>query len=111
MNWDSINKKVLTHWQILGRFRRAHLSIGAGEHKKISDSPYVFSRKYNKDGITDKVVCVIGAENKKILDVSSVFEDGEKVRDAYTCNSTVVKNGKVIFKAHENRVILIEEYK
>lgn len=109
MNWESIDKEVLSHWQILGRFRRAHLSIGAGEHKKISDSPYVFSRIYDRAGITDKVVCVIGAENKITFDVSSVFDDGVKVRDAYTGNNTTVKDGKVTFKAHKNGVILIEE--
>ena len=110
MNWDSINKDVLTHWQILGRFRRAHLAIGAGDHKKISDSPYTFSRVYNKNGIIDKVVCVICAENKVTVDVSSVFENETKVRDAYTGNSTTVKDGKISFKPHKNGVILIEEY-
>lgn len=111
MNWDSINKDVLTHWQTLGRFRRAHLSIGAGNHNKINDSPYTFSRIYNNDGITDKVVCVIGAKNKVAIDVSSMFEDGATVRDAYTGNTASVNAGKVTFKAHKNGVILIEEDK
>jgi alpha-amylase len=111
MNWDSINKEVLSHWQILGRFRRAHLSIGAGEHKKISDSPYTFSRTYDRNGTSDSVICVIGAENKISVDVSSVFEDGTKLRDAYTGNDATVKNGKATFKPHKNGVILIEEDK
>lgn len=111
MNWESINKEVLKHWQILGRFRRAHLAIGAGEHKIISDSPYTFSRVYKKDEITDKVACVIGAENETNIDVSSIFEDGVIVRDAYTGNTAKVTSGKVIFKAHKNGVILIEEVK
>jgi alpha-amylase len=111
MNWESIDKAVLKHWQILGRFRRAHLAIGAGEHKIINDSPYVFSREYKKDEINDKVICVIGAENEVTIDVSSVFEDGVTVRDAYTGNSEKVKGGKVKFKAHKNGVILIEEVK
>lgn len=109
MNWEAINKEVLTHWQILGRFRRAHLAIGAGEHNKISDSPYVFSRIYNKDGINDKVVCAIGAKDKTTIDVSSVFDNGTKVRDAYTGDTATVKSGKVTFKAQKNGVILIEE--
>ncbi|WP_160690765.1 alpha-amylase family glycosyl hydrolase [Clostridium sp. C2-6-12] len=111
MNWESINKEVLKHWQILGRFRRAHLAIGAGEHKIINDSPYIFSRVYKNDEINDKVICVIGAEEEINIDVSSIFEDGEIVRDAYTGNTTKVKNGKVVFKPHKNGVILIEEMK
>jgi len=111
MNWESINKEVLIHWQILGRFRRAHLAIGAGEHKKISEAPYTFSRVYDKDGVNDKVICVIGAENETTIDVSSVFEDGAKVRDAYTGNRASVKGSKVTFKAQKNGVILIEEDK
>lgn len=111
MNWESINKEVLKHWQILGRFRRAHLAIGAGEHKKINDSPYIFSRVYNNDEINDKVICVIGAKEETNIDVSSIFEDGAIVRDAYTGNTAKVKNGKVVFKPHKNGVILIEEVK
>ena len=111
MNWNSINQKVLKHWQILGRFRRAHVSVGAGVHKKIADSPYTFSRTYDKDGIKDKVVCVIGAKDKTEINVSSVFADGTEVRDAYTGESAKVRSGKVKFKANENGVILLEEAK
>ncbi|WP_244834931.1 alpha-amylase family glycosyl hydrolase [Clostridium sp. BJN0001] len=109
MNWDSINEDVLKHFQKLGRFRNAHIAVGAGEHQKISDSPYTFSRVYDKDGKTDKVVCVLGAEGKTEVDVSSVFSDGETLVDAYTGNTSKVKNGKVKFKADKNGVILIEE--
>lgn len=111
MNWESINKDVLKHWQILGRFRRAHLAIGAGEHKIMNDSPYTFSRVYKNDEINDEVICVIGAKEETNIDVSSIFEDGAIVRDAYTGNTAKVKNGKVVFKSHKNGVILIEEVK
>lgn len=109
MNWDSINEDVLKHFQKLGRFRNAHIAVGAGQHAKISDSPYAFSRIYDKDGVSDKVVCVIGAKDKTEVDVSSVFSDGETLRDAYTGDTAKVKNGKVKFTADKNGVILIEQ--
>ncbi|GKX67242.1 alpha-amylase family glycosyl hydrolase [Inconstantimicrobium mannanitabidum] len=113
MNWNSINKTVLSHWQKLGRFRRAHLAVGAGEHAKISDSPYTFSRIYKQGNIEDKVVCVIGANSKEKteINVSTVFKDGTKVRDAYTGKTAKVKNGKVKFTSDKNGVILVEEEK
>lgn len=113
MNCKSINKSVLTHWQKLGRFRRAHLAIGAGQHTKISDSPYTFSRVYKEGNIEDKVVCVINANSKEKTKVKvfSVFKDGTKVRDAYTGKTATVKDGEVKFTADKNGVILIEEEK
>ena len=52
MNWDDLktNKmtfKILNHWQKLGQFRNNHPSVGAGIHKQITSSPYVFSRDYS----------------------------------------------------------------
>ena len=115
MNWDDLENpnsqasKTLSHWQKLGQFRNNHLSVGAGEHIDIADSPYTFGRIYNKDGNSDKVVCVIGATGTIDVDVSKVFNDGSKVRDAYTGVITTVQNGKATFTAGENGVILIEK--
>ena len=115
MNWDDLENpnsqasKTLAHWQKLGQFRNNHLSVGAGEHIDIADSPYTFGRIYNKDGNSDKVVCVVGAKGTIDVDVSKVFNDGNKVRDAYTGVITTVQNGKATFTAGENGVILIEK--
>ena len=109
MNWDSIDQNVLSHWQKLGQFRNKHLSIGAGQHKKLSDSPYTFSRSYQgEDGVVDNVICVIGATGSTTVDVSSVFSDGDTITDYYTGNKAVVSGGKVTFTAGANGVILLE---
>ena len=109
MNWDSIDQNVLSHWQKLGQFRNKHLSIGAGQHKKLSDSPYTFSRSYQgEDGVVDNVICVIGATASTTVDVSSVFSDGDTITDYYTGNKAVVSGGKVTFTAGANGVILLE---
>lgn len=108
MNWDSLDETSLKHWQLLGQFRRKHLSIGAGEHKMISEKdPYVFSRTY-KD---DKVIIAVNASGDTSIDVSSIWEDGTEIQDYYTKNKCKVSNGKVKFKANENGVILLEEIK
>ncbi|WP_419095539.1 carbohydrate binding domain-containing protein [Alkalihalobacterium alkalicellulosilyticum] len=110
MNWDSINENVLAHWRIMGQFRNNHIAIGAGEHKQISSNKgYAFSRTYNKAGQEDSVVAVISANGSTIVDVSTVFANGEQVRDFYTGNVSEVQNGQVTFNAHSNGVILIEK--
>ncbi len=100
MNWNDIEnnaetKKLLTHWQKLGQFRKKHPAIGAGIHKQISTSPYVFSRGYANGTYLDRVV--IGLDlprGRKELKVSSVFKEGTILRDAYSGQETTVLNGK-----------------
>ena len=67
MNWSELqaNQKrngfaaqdVLAHWQKLGRFRRAHLAVGAGVHTQLSDAPYTFKRVHTSGSIQDQVGC------------------------------------------------------
>ncbi|MEZ2715595.1 carbohydrate binding domain-containing protein [Niallia circulans] len=108
MNWDSINEQVLTHWQKMGQFRNRHQAIGAGEHKQIGNSPYTFSRTLSSNELDDRVVVAVGASGKTTIDVSSVFNDGDKLKDFYTGNTATVQNGKVTFTPHKNGVLLIE---
>lgn len=54
MNWQAIRdarQDLLTHWQKIGQFRNRHVAIGAGNHKKISDFPYTFSRHKDNDRV------------------------------------------------------------
>lgn len=108
MNWDSINHDVLNNWKKMGQFRNNHLSIGAGQHKQISSSPYTFSRTYIDGNYDDRVVVVVGASGNTTVDVSSIFSDGDSLRDFYTGETDVVQNGRVTFQAHQNGTILIE---
>ncbi|WP_052092075.1 alpha-amylase [Paenibacillus sp. FSL H7-0357] len=108
MNWSGINQGVLSHWQKIGQFRNNHIAVGAGTHKKIADSPYTFSRTYEKDDVLDKVVVATGASGTVDVNVSGIFPDGTTVRDTYTQNEVVVSGGKAKFTAGTNGVILIE---
>ncbi len=98
MNWDAMDneetKTLLGHWQKLGTFRKDHPSVGAGTHKMISKSPYVFSRNYQKDGYTDKVIVGLDLpKGQKTIKVNSVFPEGTILVDHYSNEeATVVKN-------------------
>lgn len=112
MNWGSIEnnpktKKVLIHWQKLGKFRNQHPAVGAGKHAKISDTPYVFSRTFSKGNFIDKIVIGLELEKgQKEIDVSSVFEDDTELHDAYSGNSAKVIGGKVTIDSQFEIVLL-----
>ncbi|PKV51483.1 alpha-amylase [Aquimarina sp. MAR_2010_214] len=100
MNWDAINNKntktLLRHWQKLGVFRKNHPAVGAGKHKMISKKPYVFSRKYFKNGISDKVVIALGLPmGEKIIRINSVFPEGAVLIDKYSGKEVIISNDSV----------------
>lgn len=102
MNWEDLDslpetKKVHEHWQKLGRFRANHPAIGAGKHKRLAKSPYVFSRTYINGEYRDKVVVGLDLpKGKKSLWVKGFFGDGTKLYDTYSETEVMVNNGKVI---------------
>ncbi|GAA5218736.1 alpha-amylase [Corallincola platygyrae] len=65
MNWadiaeggDAERADLHKHWQKLAQFRRKHNAIAAGQHQKLSESPYAFSRTLGED----KVMVVFGGK-------------------------------------------------
>lgn len=114
MNWDDLktNKmtfKILNHWQKLGQFRKNHPSVGAGIHKQITSSPYVFSRDYSNGNYSDKVVVGLDLPiGKKEISVGTIFENGTKVKDAYSGKTAEVIDGKIIVDSSES-IVLIEK--
>ncbi len=114
MNWndlkiDSKIKKSLFHWQKLGQFRRNHPSIGAGIHERIASKHYVFSRTFNKDNFTDKVVVGLDLpKGYKEIEVGTVFKNGTKLKDFYSGKHTVAVDGKAAIST-EFDVVLLEK--
>lgn len=104
MNWDELDsiprtQEILNHWRKLGQFRNNHLAIGAGRHKRLGKTPYVFSRSYVVGEFKDKVVVGLDLpKGKKSLWVKGFFGDGTKLYDAYSQKEVVVENGKVILE-------------
>ena len=98
MNWEEIDtqKELLRHWQMLGQFKGNHIAVGAGKHKDISTTPYVFSREYLRNKLEDKVIIGLDLpEGKKDISVGSIFKNGQALKDTYSGNTTEVINGKV----------------
>ena len=110
MNWEELEnekqKSVLSHWQKLGQFRARHTSVGAGIHNEISNSEgFVFSRILGED----KVVVGIDLKgNSKSINVEGVFENGAKIRDAYSGTESFVQNGKLNITS-EFEIVLLEK--
>ncbi|WP_420602101.1 alpha-amylase family glycosyl hydrolase [Flagellimonas sp.] len=113
MNWEELDslprtQKIHKHWQKLGQFRRDHPAIGAGRHKRLAKSPYVFSRTYMDGDYKDKVVVGLDLpKGKKSLWVKGFFGDGTKLYDTYSETEVMVNKGKVILD-NEFDIALLE---
>ena len=115
MNWDELEEdaersgykisEVLSHWQKLGQFRKAHPAVGAGIHKMISKQPYIFTRTLESQGLTDQVLVAIG-KLKGPLKVSQVFSDGQQLKDYYSGSEYTVKNGSIDVSLNEELILL-----
>lgn len=115
MNWDSTDTELLAHWQKVGKFRNNHVAIGAGLNTAIESTDtegVAFTRTYNKNGVEDAVAAIISsvANTDVTITVSSIFEDGTVVNNAYDNTQAVVKDGKVTFNSGANKTILVEKY-
>ena len=110
MNWENLKtdpqtQEIHTHWQKLGQFRANHPAVGAGKHQLISQvtNELVFSRIYRED----KVVVGLNFNNKNvIIDVSSVFKNGDELHDFYSKQTVKVVDGKVKFNSEFDTVLL-----
>lgn len=110
MNWDSMNKDVLAHWQKLGVYRNNHPAVGAGDHYSL---PYdgagtVFARWNENGDFKDAIIAGAGLENgDHTIDITKVFPEATQLRNAYTGKVLKVTNGTVSLKAI-NGVFLLE---
>jgi alpha-amylase len=108
MNWDDLARggttaEVLEHWRKLGRFRRAHPAVGAGEHQQLRAEPYVFSRTLEGDRV---VVALDQSIGPKTIPVGDVFPDGAELLDAYSGASGTVAGGEISLDTPFDLVLL-----
>jgi alpha-amylase len=117
MNWEELESgmsrngvgltDVLHHYQKLGQFRRDHPSVGAGKHHMISASPYIFSRIYEREGYSDRVVAGLQmAPGKKQIELDGLFEEGTILTDYYSGVKASVRNNRVTVDSPYNMVLL-----
>jgi alpha-amylase len=118
MNWNELEQnaardgykvaEVRAHWARLGKFRQAHVAVGAGVHQQLQAKPYVFKRTYDKDGVSDKVVVALDLPTDKSTSINlhGVFANGQRVTDYYSGKTAVVHGGSVNFGT-KNALVLI----
>ena len=113
MNWDDVKntnetKKILTHWQKIGQFRGNHMAVGAGKHKLISEeNGLIFSRVKNKDKV---VIGINLPKGKKVIKISSVYKNTDKLFDFYSKKQVIIKDG-IAYLDSPYEFILIEKMK
>ncbi|MDG1212774.1 MAG: alpha-amylase, partial [Flavobacteriaceae bacterium] len=88
-------------------FKGNHIAVGAGNHKDITEFPYVFSRIYSQNNITDQVVVGLElAKGDKEISVGTVFKNGQTLKDAYSGVTVQVREGKVQLNSPHTMVLL-----
>jgi alpha-amylase len=117
MNWEEIGQgvekngfgvdEVMEHYRKLGKFRRDHLSVGAGSHREISQDPYVFAREYRSGDYSDRIVAGLGLEpGVKVIPVGDLFSNGTELYDYYSDTRARVRNGRVTVDSRWDMVLL-----
>jgi alpha-amylase len=114
MNWGDLERGgatagVLRHWRALGRFRHAQPAVGAGVHRTLQATPYIFSRTLETDGRVDRVLVAMDqGEGAKTIPVFGVFPEGADLVDGYSGVTARVKEGKVSITTGSGLVLLSE---
>ena len=110
MNWDDLARggvtgQVLDHWRRVGRFRKAHPAVGAGEHRMLQQSPYIFSRTLPFDTV---LVAIDQPEGTKTIPVFGMFPEGIELTDAYSGVKGRVSQGSVTIVSPGGLVLLVK---
>lgn len=113
MNWGDLRKDataaILRHWRIVGRFRRAHPAVGAGEHHTLQAQPLIFSRILEADGRRDRVLVALDQpEGAKSIPVFDFFPDSTELVDEYSGLHATVSSGSVALNTPSTLVLLSE---
>ncbi len=114
MNWQDLARggraaEVLRHWRRLGRFRRAHPAVGAGEHRTFQAQPFIFSRCLERPGRADRVLVAMDqGEGAKTIPVFGLFPDGTELVDGYSGATGTVRGGAVTLTTPSGLVLLSE---
>lgn len=124
MNWADLERggtyrETLEHWRRLGRFRRAHRAIGAGEHRTLQATPYIFSRVLvdprfplpgRKDVGVDRVIVAMDqGTGAKTIPIFGQFPDGTELVDGYSGARGTVRDGAISLTTPYQLVLLSEK--
>ena len=114
MNWGDLERvgptsDILRHWRKLGQFRRAHPAVGAGRHRTLQKSPFIFSRTLETDAGVDRVLVAMDqGEGAKTIPVFGVFPEGTELLDAYSGARGTVRDGRISLTTAFGLILLSE---
>ncbi len=114
MNWSDLRPgdrtaMILEHWRKLGRFRRAHPAVGAGEHRTLQERPFVFSRILDEGALHDRVLVALDQPaGPKDIPAFGVFPDGTVLTDGYSGVTATVRDGRIRLSSPFGIVLLGE---
>ena len=112
MNWGNLRfsdstQRILAHWRKLGRFRLAHPAVGAGVHRTLQASPFIFNRILVTDNIDDRVLVAMDQpKGRKEVPVFGTFPDGTELTDGYSGVTDTVRNGVATLTTPYDLVLL-----
>jgi len=108
---DAVIAEILRHWRKLGQFRRAHVAVGAGAHRRLQAEPYIFSRTLEAaggGGVDRVLVAMDQGEGAKTIPVFGVFTDGTELQDAYSGARGTVRDGRISLTTAFGLILLSE---
>ncbi|MEL6918586.1 MAG: starch-binding protein, partial [Bacteroidota bacterium] len=100
-NQNSLASLTLLHYNKIGKFRREHVSVGAGVHSLVQNTPYAFKREYDKNGISDKTLVYSGNDGDFTgsVDLFGLWSNGTELTDYFSGNTAIVSNGFADFNS------------
>lgn len=101
MNWNDVDSVVLQHFKKLGTIRKKHPTLISGKQSIIDNHTCV------RIGENENFIIRLRPENTGKIIVSKYFKDGDIVKDLYTGNTAIVKNGIVKFKDYKNSISIV----
>ena len=111
-NPNSLASLTLLHHQKIGRFRREHVSVGAGVHTKLQDTPYTFKREFDNGVLSDKSLVYTGNDGdfQNALNVFNLWPDGTELTDYFSGNTAIVTNNTADFNSPFGLVLIGEAF-
>ena len=104
MNWNKIDKELLSHFRKLGKIRRDNPLIGGGRQKTLDTHTCI---RYSDEGDEMIIIRVLPEEGGGSINVAGAYPDGTILTELYTGAKGTVKNGYVSFPKYKNRVAVI----
>ena len=100
-DWSSPNDTLLAHYRKLCAFRKDHSAVGVGKQTMLNSTTVI--RSFGEDTI----VIALNPQTAKAIPIP--FADGEHVRNAYSGETSIVQNGRVLLQQSTGHVALIEK--